>query len=133
MFFSYLSRLHKFPSLVKRSKGHEKWRQLVNRSSPVHPGKLMRIRPKQRVCSIHFIDGEPTYENPLPTLKLNYDSSERLKRLNDEGRRRKLTFISPKKTIILKTLEQPGCSKLPDTPSPPATILHHYLFFLILV
>jgi len=30
-----------------------------------------------RVCSAHFKDGKPTTENPLPTLSLGYENSER--------------------------------------------------------
>ena len=32
------------------------------------------------VCSFHFVDGEPSYDNPYPTLKLGYEKPKRPRR-----------------------------------------------------
>ena len=48
-----------------------------------------------RVCSSHFVDGEPTYTNPYPIRKMGYDAEAKLKRLNAESSRKKLLFKSP--------------------------------------
>ena len=36
--------------------------------------------PSNRVCSIHFVDGSATDENPIPTLFLGYESKEKKSR-----------------------------------------------------
>ena len=36
--------------------------------------------PRDRVCSIHFVDGLATDENPIPTLFLGYESREKKSR-----------------------------------------------------
>ena len=135
-------RLHKFPSTIKRSLAHAKWQQLINRSSPGHPGKMMKVRPKQRVCSIHFVEREPTHENPYPTLNLGYHASPRVKKFLSTGSRRKLKYslLQPEKkrkntpdvlpgssndptmssTIIQISLEQ---SSMSDLNSPPINIM----------
>lgn len=47
-----------------------------------------------RVCSHHFIDKEPTYQNPYPTINMGYDTSSKLRRINTDGSRRKLEYKS---------------------------------------
>ena len=39
--------------------------------------KLWTPGPKSRICSSHFVDGEPTEENPHPTLNLGYPNFEK--------------------------------------------------------
>ena len=47
------------------------WRRLLRRvnqnKSPWHPSE------SDRVCSSHFVDGEPSVKNPNPTLNLGYE------------------------------------------------------------
>lgn len=56
-------RLHVFPTCVKKRK---EWLDKINRKG-FNPMK------KSVVCSIHFIDGRPTQQNPLPQLLLGYE------------------------------------------------------------
>ena len=44
-------------------------------------GKLWSPRRDSRVCSRHFIDGNPTPEHPYPTENLGYDSTSEMKTL----------------------------------------------------
>ena len=81
-----------FPSERKRPAERLKWQKLINRSSPRRSGKLWTIGSKQRICSQHFIDGEPTEENPYPTLNLGYHSSPRAKQVLNVPKRRKLSY-----------------------------------------
>ena len=39
--------------------------------------KLWTPGPKSRIYSSHFVDGEPTAENPHPTLNLGYPNFEK--------------------------------------------------------
>lgn len=85
--------LFTFPSKTKRADAHNKWRQLINRASPKNPAKLMTARPKQRVCSKHFVGGELSYEHPYPTLCLGYESASRTEKFVPSAtRRRKLSY-----------------------------------------
>ena len=52
-----------FPTKKKNPKLREKWLQLLRRDE-----KFFEPNFKQRVCSLHFIDGEPTKEHPYPEL-----------------------------------------------------------------
>ncbi|WAR01049.1 hypothetical protein MAR_025421 [Mya arenaria] len=73
-------RLFTFPTVKKNPERREKWKQLIGRKQ----GSKLWSPPKYcRVCSRHFVDGEPTLQNPLPTLHLGYDdASKRVKRMN---------------------------------------------------
>ena len=39
--------------------------------------RLWAPGPKSRICWSHFVDGEPTAENPHPTLNLGYPNFEK--------------------------------------------------------
>ena len=39
--------------------------------------KLWDPTKDSRICSVHFVDGRPTAENPFPTEKLGYDATKR--------------------------------------------------------
>lgn len=58
---------HPFPEDVDMKK---RWTQLINRRTS--DGQLWQPSRSSRVCSVHFIDGEPTSTNPLPTLFLGH-------------------------------------------------------------
>ena len=83
--------MHPFPA-KNRKEARERWQKLINRSSPTRHGKMFTIKPKMRVCSDHFPDHEPAYENLYPILKMGYDASEKLKKINPSNSRRKLSF-----------------------------------------
>ena len=55
---------HPYPTKMKHNTERQKWLQLVNRPNDYDPK-----RP-HRVCSLHFVDGKPTKQNPFPTLFL---------------------------------------------------------------
>lgn len=65
---------------------------MISRLSPRKRGNLWTVHPKQRVCSIHFVDGEPTSKNPLPTLRMGYHSSPRAKKVSYSSTRRSLNY-----------------------------------------
>ena len=55
----------------------------MNRIEPGTKNKLFNPSKDARVYSTHFINGEPTVQNPDPVLSLGYDS------------RRKAAIVSP--------------------------------------
>ncbi len=58
--------LHSFSSVKRNFERRKEWIRLINRTTKRNtawnPGQ------SDMVCSIHFIDGEPTVENPNPTF-----------------------------------------------------------------
>ena len=58
---------------------------------------------KQRICSKHFVDKEPTYENPAPTINLEYDSEIKAKRQNLVNSRRVLEFQSTETSTVVSS------------------------------
>jgi hypothetical protein len=74
----FFSRLVPFPTRRGNPDGRDKWKVLVNRADPKsqNRGKLLSPSKNQRVCSVHFADGGPTKENPLPTKWLGYQGFE---------------------------------------------------------
>ena len=83
-------RLFCFPRAVDVRK---KWTHLVNRSEKKN-GRWTNWTPREhsRVCSKHFLDKEPTQENPLPTLHLGHRKSE------SGPKRKKLERLPPQTT-----------------------------------
>ena len=109
-------KLHPFPSEKKRLEMRNKWKLMISRSSPTKPGKLWTIKPKERVCSKHFYDsGEPTYEHPLPTLNLSYDSTERQKKLSDTSCRKKLNYSFSQQTSSTSSYLTPSSASTTTT------------------
>ena len=84
-----LFRLYPFPTLKKDPAKREKWKMLVNRSSNK---KLWDPSKDSRVCSLHFVDGEPTELNPNPTLHMGYDSHKKAELLSPVGVKRKIKY-----------------------------------------
>lgn len=64
-------RLFKFPSILRNGEKREKWIDILRRETR----NKTKWKPcdSDRVCSEHFVDGEPTVHNPNPTLKLGYE------------------------------------------------------------
>lgn len=68
-----------FPTKKKNPERRERWKQLIGRRCG---NKLWSPSKDSRVCSVHFPEGEPTLQSPLPTLRLGYEDSEsRVKRI----------------------------------------------------
>ena len=78
----------------------EQWKTMVARTSPSHTGGLWMVGSKQRVCSLHFIHGEPTAEKPVPTLHMGYHSSPRARKIIQKGSRRQLNYSSSSNVSI---------------------------------
>ena len=70
----------------------DNWRRLVNREGK---NNYFWERSKDsRVCSFRFLDGEPTTQNPNPTIKLGYDSVNHLLMFSPPVGKRKVTTES---------------------------------------
>ena len=76
--FLFLFRLFPFPTEKKNPVARDVWKKLINRTvgSTV---KLWDPSKDSRICSLHFVDGKPTTENPYPSLSLGYESNHRIK------------------------------------------------------
>ena len=63
-------RLFSFPSITRNLSKRKEWIRLTNRTTKNrtswNPGHGV-------VCSFHFVDGEPSFDNPNPTLNLGYE------------------------------------------------------------
>jgi len=71
--------LFTFPTKKKTPDAREKWKQLVGRLDGT---KLWSPSKDSRVCSRHFVEKQPTLQNPLPTLNMGYDGADkRVKRM----------------------------------------------------
>ena len=83
--------LHPYPGKKKHNTEWQKWLQLVRRSNDYDP------KPRHRVCSIHFVDGKPTKENPFPTRFLWKDFggtiSQQKRKIDSMNKRRNLMVI----------------------------------------
>lgn len=78
-FLYYVSnffRLFPFPTERKDPNKRNNWMKLVNRSDErrMH---LWQPSKDSRVCSLHFLDGEPTLLNPNPTQNMGYNANKR--------------------------------------------------------
>lgn len=88
-------RLHPFPSLKRQPIANAMWKKMINRTSPSNRNRLFTVKTKMRVCSDHFIDKKPTFDNSHPTLMMGYQSSPQAKKVLSP--RRKITYKSPLK------------------------------------
>ena len=70
--------LHCFPTKPKDPLNREKCIRLINRSEHTKSSKLWSPKKGSRVCSLHFVDGMPTEENPYPTKNLGYNSEKKV-------------------------------------------------------
>ena len=57
----------------KNDERRQRWIKALNRKNS--DGKLWQPNPNSRVCSNHFVDGQPTDSNPDPALNLGYNTS----------------------------------------------------------
>lgn len=101
-----------------------KWTNLVNRveTNPEMPAGKWQPRGYSRVCSIHFVGGQQTIENPLPTLNLPYTLTPNA-RMQPRKARRRCSPVStpqgkddrlpqpPSRSVKRKTLQLQAPSK----------------------
>ena len=69
-----------------------KWRLLINRRESFNENKLWSPRKQSRVCSLHFVSGEPSTDDPYPTEELGYNAENKIKSI--VGSRRRLSYSS---------------------------------------
>ena len=66
-----------FPSILRNSKQRSKWVELLRRETTAkgkwEPGS------SDRVCSIHFVDEQPSANNPYPTVNMGYEKKNQAK------------------------------------------------------
>ena len=77
-----------FPTQKRAPKQRKKWLELLRRQD---------YEPKKghRVCSLHFVDGRPTKENPYPTLfAYNNFKTSRVQRSDSAVLKRSATQVS---------------------------------------
>ncbi|XP_052224775.1 uncharacterized protein LOC127840402 [Dreissena polymorpha] len=67
-------RLFPFPTKFKKPNEREKWKQLVGRRDGT---KLWSPSKDSRICSKHFVEGQPTLQNPYPSLHLGYSGADK--------------------------------------------------------
>lgn len=65
--------LFPFPTEIRDPEGRKRWVKLINRKTKA--GKNWEPSYQDRVCSIHFEEGEPTPSFPDPTKFLGYDAA----------------------------------------------------------
>ena len=115
--------MYPFPTELKNPSARGSWRKLINRNVETDSKNVKLWDPKKdsRVCSVHFVDGRPTAENPFPTEKLGYDATKRALFLSPPQKKRKsqptfkmenYTITKVKKTKMGKDREK-ETSKLP--------------------
>jgi len=64
---------------VRQPQARQQWKQLVGRREG---SKLWSPAKDSRVCSRHFVEGQPTLQHPHPTLNMGYAGAEqRVKRM----------------------------------------------------
>ncbi len=64
-------RLYSFPSVKRNSDKRKEWIRLLKRTT--HKNTSWTPGQSDMVCSLHFVDGEPSFMNPNPTLSLGYE------------------------------------------------------------
>lgn len=67
-----------FPSELRNSVARKRWIQIVRRTA--RNKKEWKPGTSDRICSNHFVNGEPTLENPDPILDLGYEKEMKSKR-----------------------------------------------------
>jgi len=66
--------LYMFPSEKSFREKREAWTKLLKRETAKKTA--CNPCPSDRVCSLHFVDGVPSVENPNPTLNLGYSRKD---------------------------------------------------------
>ena len=68
-------KLFPFPTEKKNPERRLQWAKSISRNTL--SGTLWMPNKDSRVCNLHFVDGEPTAENPNPTLQLGHNKKTR--------------------------------------------------------
>lgn len=61
------------PKEKTKAEQRRRWVKAINRKD-LNSGKNWEPKAHDRICSKHFVDGQPTTNNPYPTLHLGYSS-----------------------------------------------------------
>ena len=101
-----LFRLFLFPTKKKNPTARDSWRKIVNRNVDLKGCKLWEPSKDSRVWSKHFIDGEPSNENPYPTRNLGYDATKRTLFLSPPSTKRKSVLTEKMETYSLAKPKQ---------------------------
>lgn len=64
--------LYPFPTAKKEPERRRKWIKSINRKNP-KTGKNWQPSDDDRVCSKHFVNGQPTEDHPFPTIDVGYN------------------------------------------------------------
>ena len=112
-------RLFTFPTELQNPEGRLQWTKNVNRQD-VKTGKMWSPSQSSRVCSKHFVDGEPTPLNPYPTLFMTHsdlpheeNSRNKLKVKKHYHPVTKIRKISTENDdSMMSTEEDAGCSQM---------------------
>ena len=93
-----------FPTAKSDRETRARWKALINREDPKKKGKLWSPSKYSRVCTKHFVDGEPTPTNPDPTIDLSYPDAIRKVKLisKNSSRRRKLDLKENSEPVAAK-------------------------------
>ena len=107
-------KLFPFPTKLQNVEKRERWLKLVNRQG----AKAKKWDPDRnaRVCSLHFLDGCPTPENPDPTLHLGYQLSAPTTKKRKPRDRTSNPIPVPKKLKVSKD------SSVPIPPQPEVEV-----------
>ena len=87
---------------------HEKWVLSVNRFDTATKTKWIPDK-YSRVCSAHFVDSQPTDENPIPTVDLGYKLNTSLKKPRNPPKDRSI-FSPPARKNIQNLFSMPSTS-----------------------
>ena len=126
---SFSSRLFNFPTNKKKPTERLKWKSLVN-SRKDKSGKLWSPKKCSKVCSLRFIDGEPTEQNPYPTENLGYDSSSKIKHVAGK-KRRSLEYRHGNSNGRKKKSRLPLSSQVENTTEKEQNIKNEQLYLYI--
>ena len=117
-------RLFPFPTLLRNPDGRQRWKEAVNRADAKRPWKYMDPSKDQRVCSEHFVDGEPTEQHPDPELHLGYE-------LPDS--KRKKPRVTTQRVRVGQTPETTTGADLEEGGAGPTNYCDNLIFFLYAV
>ena len=122
--------MYPFPTELKNPSARGSWRKLINRNVETDSKNVKLWDPKKdsRVCSVHFVDGRPTAENPFPTEKLGYDATKRALFLSPPQKKRKSqpTFKMENYTVTKVKKTKMGKDREKETSKPPYRTIKSY-------
>ena len=84
----------------------EVWVKFVNRRTTDHRWKRWEPNKNSRICSSHFVRGQPTEQHPFPTLNAGYTNPD---------------IVSPRRSIVRYDVHRPAISQTNQTSASVAT------------